>query len=146
MREVMGNVVRRMTTTSGRTGTQVTSFAFKGIRQHDHSFIRLCLSGLSASITTPNFLSTHPTAQPPTYLPTQSTTYVQVTDGHAVVAVRNGHSLLTLITAAGCSLTALIAAFIAVAPPSITAGLASQDKPALHPYLLATAHAFTVFG
>ncbi|PNW81666.1 hypothetical protein CHLRE_06g255350v5 [Chlamydomonas reinhardtii] len=54
-----------------------------------------------------------------------------VTDGTAVVGVRNGHELLTLITAAGCSLTALIAAFVTAAP----------QQP-----LLATAHALAVFG
>lgn len=54
-----------------------------------------------------------------------------VTDGSRVVAVRNGHEMLTLITAAGCSLTALIAAFVAAAP----------QQP-----LLATAHALAVFG
>ncbi len=48
-----------------------------------------------------------------------------------MVAVRNGHEMLTLITAAGCSLTALIAAFVAAAP----------QQP-----LLATAHALAVFG
>ncbi|KXZ48209.1 hypothetical protein GPECTOR_29g115 [Gonium pectorale] len=57
-----------------------------------------------------------------------------ITDGTEVVAVRNGDVLLTLITAAGCSLTALIAAFLAAAPP----GPGQQ--------LLATAHALAVFG
>nr|ADI46896.1 THI10f [Volvox carteri f. nagariensis] len=55
-----------------------------------------------------------------------------VTDGRRVVAVCNGHELLTLITAAGCSLTALIAAFLAAVPPP--------------DHLLATAHALAVFG
>ncbi|GLC63144.1 hypothetical protein PLESTB_001986200 [Pleodorina starrii] len=54
-----------------------------------------------------------------------------VTDGQALVAVRNGSPLLTLITAAGCSLTALIAAFLVVAP----------GQP-----LMATSHALAVFG
>nr|BCL66079.1 hydroxyethylthiazole kinase [Volvox africanus] len=54
-----------------------------------------------------------------------------VTDGQRVVAVHNGHPLLTLITAAGCSVTALIAAFVSAAP----------GQP-----LLATAHALAVFG
>lgn len=34
-----------------------------------------------------------------------------------VVGVSNGTPILTAITAAGCSVTALIAAFLAVAPP-----------------------------
>ncbi|KAG2492656.1 hypothetical protein HYH03_009071 [Edaphochlamys debaryana] len=54
-----------------------------------------------------------------------------VTDGSRLVAVRNGEELLTSVTAAGCSLTALIAAFVAAAPGQA---------------LLATAHAFAVFG
>ncbi|PNH00273.1 Hydroxyethylthiazole kinase, partial [Tetrabaena socialis] len=54
-----------------------------------------------------------------------------VTDGVRVVAVRNGDALLTLVTAAGCALTALIAAFVSAAP---------ADP------LLATAHALAVFG
>nr|BCL66148.1 hydroxyethylthiazole kinase [Volvox reticuliferus]BCL66216.1 hydroxyethylthiazole kinase [Volvox reticuliferus] len=54
-----------------------------------------------------------------------------VTDGRLVVSAHNGHELLTLITAAGCSVTALIAAFVSVAP----------RQP-----LLATAHALAVFG
>lgn len=55
----------------------------------------------------------------------------QVTDGTRVAAVSNGHPLLTSITAAGCSVTALIAAFVACGP---------QDP------LLAAAHALAVFG
>mmetsp|Transcript_10306 Transcript_10306/g.26846 ORF Transcript_10306/g.26846 Transcript_10306/m.26846 type:complete len:290 (+) Transcript_10306:111-980(+) len=54
-----------------------------------------------------------------------------VTDGTQVVAVHNGVPMLTLVTAAGCSVTALIAAFVAVAP---------------HQALLATAHALAAFG
>lgn len=41
---------------------------------------------------------------------------VQVTDGTRVLGVSNGVPLLTSITAAGCSVTALIAAFLAAAP------------------------------
>jgi hydroxyethylthiazole kinase len=39
-----------------------------------------------------------------------------VTDGRRVLGVSNGVPLLTAVTAAGCSVTALIAAFLAVAP------------------------------
>lgn len=38
-----------------------------------------------------------------------------VTDGSRVVAVRNGVEMLTLITATGCSVTALVAGFMAAA-------------------------------
>ncbi len=55
----------------------------------------------------------------------------QVTDGTRVVACRNGVPMLTKITATGCAVTALAAAFIACAP---------ADP------LLATAHALAVFG
>lgn len=55
-----------------------------------------------------------------------------MTDGAQTVAVHNGVEQLTLITAAGCALTALIAAFAAAAGP----------KQAL----MATAHALAVFG
>ncbi|KAK9842263.1 hypothetical protein WJX81_003512 [Elliptochloris bilobata] len=54
-----------------------------------------------------------------------------VTDGHRVVACRNGTPLLTKVTATGCAVTALAAAFIACAP---------------HDPLTATAHALAVFG
>ncbi len=56
---------------------------------------------------------------------------LQVTDGTRVIGVSNGVQMLTLITAAGCSVTALIAAFVAAAP---------------HDPLVATAHALAVFG
>jgi hydroxyethylthiazole kinase len=39
-----------------------------------------------------------------------------ITDGARVWGVDNGVELLTRVTAAGCSLTALIAAFLAAAP------------------------------
>ncbi len=55
----------------------------------------------------------------------------QVTDGTRVFACRNGVPMLTKITATGCAVTALAAAFIACAPA----------EP-----LLATAHALAVFG
>ncbi len=54
-----------------------------------------------------------------------------VTDGSRVIAVENGVEMLTLITAAGCSLTALIAAFLVPA----------QEDP-----LTATALALSIFG
>jgi hydroxyethylthiazole kinase len=56
----------------------------------------------------------------------------QVTDGEVVLRVSNGHHLLPLITAMGCSVTALIAGFLAVA---------GQGKA-----LEATAQALAVFG
>ncbi len=56
---------------------------------------------------------------------------MQVTDGVQVVAVDNGVPMLTLVTAAGCAVTAMIAAFVAAAP---------------HQALLATAHALAAFG
>lgn len=66
---------------------------------------------------------------PPT--PPFSPPLPQITDGRRVVVVSNGVPMLTLVTAAGCSVTALIAAFVAVAP----------QEP-----LLATAHALAGFG
>ena len=56
---------------------------------------------------------------------------VQVTDGQQVLSVSNGVEMLTKITAAGCSVTALIAGFCAA--------------PGSDP-LLATAAALAVFG
>jgi hydroxyethylthiazole kinase len=56
-----------------------------------------------------------------------------VTDGTRVLGVDNSVELLTRVTAAGCSLTALIAAFLAAAPAGASA-------------LEATAAAFAVFG
>lgn len=55
-----------------------------------------------------------------------------VTDGHRVLGVANGVPLLTRVTATGCSLTALIAAFLAATP---------GGSP-----LEATAAALAVFG
>ena len=55
----------------------------------------------------------------------------QVTDGTHVLEVHNGVEMLTLVTAAGCSLTALVAAFVSQNP---------QDA------LMATAVAMAVFG
>ncbi|KAK9828855.1 hypothetical protein WJX72_002417 [[Myrmecia] bisecta] len=54
-----------------------------------------------------------------------------VTDGERLVRVANGVKMLQSITATGCAVTALAAAFVACAP----------EDP-----LLATAHAFAVFG
>jgi hydroxyethylthiazole kinase len=54
-----------------------------------------------------------------------------VTDGKAVLSVDNGVEMLTKVTAAGCSVTALIAAFVAAAP----------QQP-----MEATAAALAVFG
>ena len=57
--------------------------------------------------------------------------FLQVTDGKQTLAVDNGHKLMTLITAAGCSVTALAAAFVSAAP----------EDP-----LFATAAALSIFG
>ncbi|KAK4478254.1 hypothetical protein RD792_017539 [Penstemon davidsonii] len=54
-----------------------------------------------------------------------------VTDGNQLVGVNNGVSMLQKITATGCAVTALIAAFVAIDP--------------LHPFE-ATATALSVFG
>ncbi|GAX75072.1 hypothetical protein CEUSTIGMA_g2516.t1 [Chlamydomonas eustigma] len=54
-----------------------------------------------------------------------------VTNGRDVLEVRNGVEMLTLVTAAGCSLTALVAAFVSQ----------SREDP-----LLATAAAMAIFG
>jgi hydroxyethylthiazole kinase len=56
----------------------------------------------------------------------------QVTDGSTVLEVHNGVPMLTKITAAGCSVTAMIAGMLAIAQPQET--------------LLATATALAVFG
>ena len=40
-----------------------------------------------------------------------------VTDGTRLVALRGGHALMPLSTALGCSLSALVAGFAAMAPP-----------------------------
>lgn len=54
-----------------------------------------------------------------------------ITDGQRVVGAHNGVAMMQHITATGCSVTALIAAFVAVDP--------------LHPFE-ATASALSVFG
>ncbi|GMH39913.1 hypothetical protein BSKO_07817 [Bryopsis sp. KO-2023] len=54
-----------------------------------------------------------------------------VTDGETVVRVANGVPMLQKVTATGCSVTALIAAFVSTSP----------ENP-----LLSTAHALSIFG
>lgn len=56
---------------------------------------------------------------------------MQVTDGTTVLKVSNGDAMMTKITAAGCSVTAMACAFITAAP----------EDP-----LRATAFALAVFG
>jgi len=58
-----------------------------------------------------------------------------VTDGERVIGVDNGVTMLAKITATGCSLTAIMAAFLAVAADG------SSDS-----IMLAAAYAFSVFG
>jgi hydroxyethylthiazole kinase len=41
-----------------------------------------------------------------------------VTDGCSVITVSNGHPVLTKITAAGCALTAVLAAFVSLGNPT----------------------------
>ncbi len=53
-----------------------------------------------------------------------------VTDGEGIVAVANGHEMMTRVTGVGCALTALIAACCAVEPDPMTA----------------TAHALAILG
>jgi hydroxyethylthiazole kinase len=53
-----------------------------------------------------------------------------VTDGKGILAVTNGHSIMTRVTGIGCALTALIAACCAVAPAPFAA----------------TAHALAILG
>eukprot|EP00951_Prasinocladus_malaysianus_P042152 scaffold506401_cov31-Prasinocladus_malaysianus.AAC.1 len=57
--------------------------------------------------------------------------FLQVTNGTDVVRVENGVPMLTKITATGCAVTALIAAFVAANP---------KEK------LMATAAALAVYG
>ena len=57
--------------------------------------------------------------------------HVQITDGQTVLKVSNGDAMMTKITAAGCSVTAIACAFITAAP----------EDP-----LRATAFALAVFG
>jgi hydroxyethylthiazole kinase len=57
--------------------------------------------------------------------------WYQITDGHRVIEVNNGVAMLCDITATGCSVTALIAAYIAANPDDV---------------MMATAAALAVFG
>ena len=41
-----------------------------------------------------------------------------VTDGSRVIKVSNGHPVLKIITAVGCSLTAVLAAFVSLGDPT----------------------------
>lgn len=56
---------------------------------------------------------------------------MQITDGETVLRVSNGDAMMTKITAAGCSVTAMACAFVTAAP----------GDP-----LRATAFALAVFG
>lgn len=55
----------------------------------------------------------------------------QITDGEVVLSVENGHPMLQKVSATGCLVTALIAAFLSVTPGSP---------------LLATSYAMAIFG
>ncbi|CAI5975839.1 unnamed protein product, partial [Closterium sp. NIES-65] len=63
------------------------------------------------------------------------------TDGHTMLACGNGVPLLQAITATGCSVTALITAFVAAAD-----GHGPASDADLSPPLLATACALAVYG
>ncbi len=56
---------------------------------------------------------------------------LQVTDARRVVRVATGHPTMQLITATGCTLTAVMAAFLAAEAPDP---------------LLAVAHAMAIYG
>ncbi len=56
---------------------------------------------------------------------------VQVISGDSMLKVSNGHPMLQRITASGCAVTALIAAFLTLAP---------------NDHRMATAYALGVFG
>ena len=58
-----------------------------------------------------------------------------VTDGTRVITVSNGHPILKLITAAGCTLTAVIAAFVS-----------SEDPTDVNLVMKGCASALSVFG
>lgn len=57
--------------------------------------------------------------------------YAQVTDGRRVIRVSTGHPGMQLIIATGCTVTALITAFLAANPPDL---------------LMAAAHALCIYG
>ncbi|HRF42886.1 MAG TPA: hydroxyethylthiazole kinase, partial [Candidatus Competibacteraceae bacterium] len=48
-----------------------------------------------------------------------------VTDGTRVLAIHNGHPLMTRVTGLGCSATAVIGAFLAVEPDAFLATVAA---------------------
>src|SRR6185436_10715645 len=48
-----------------------------------------------------------------------------VTDGERVVAVDNGHPMMTLVTGMGCTATALVGAFLAVERDPVMAAVAA---------------------
>jgi len=50
-----------------------------------------------------------------------------VTDGESVVRLSNGHPVLTKVTGGGCALGAIMAAFAAVTPDSLTAAVAATS-------------------
>ena len=58
-----------------------------------------------------------------------------VTDGTSVITVSNGHPILKMITAAGCALTAVIAAFVSL-----------EDSKDVNLVMKGCASALSVFG
>jgi hydroxyethylthiazole kinase len=48
-----------------------------------------------------------------------------VTDGARLIALANGHPMMTKVTALGCALTGLVAAFLAVADDPLLAAAAA---------------------
>ncbi|CAI5469453.1 unnamed protein product [Closterium sp. Yama58-4] len=68
-----------------------------------------------------------------------------ITNGHTVLACHNGVPLLQAITATGCSVTALIAAFVAAAAAAAADADAAPGGP-VSPPLLATASALAISG
>lgn len=56
---------------------------------------------------------------------------LQITDGERVIRVTTGHPAMQQITATGCTLTAVMAAFLASEPPDS---------------MLAAAHAMCIYG
>ena len=62
-----------------------------------------------------------------------------ITDGSRVLACGNGHPLLQAVTATGCSVTSLVAAFVAAVQK---AGVATGESAAM----IGAAHAMAVYG
>ena len=121
-------------------------------RAHGKDVVLCCLGGgETGAFRLPSSSPRPPHPHPLSIIPLQSKTKCKkkITDGTRVVAVDNGVELLTRVTAAGCSMTALIAAFLAAAcsPPRAAAadggGGASSAAPGA---LEATAAAMAVFG